>query len=220
MRESPARESALRLRWKWKRRKNLSFLITKPSRYYNIRVLGWFLFFFTMSHLNIEIKARCKEPGVIRKYLKNKQAEFKGVDNQVDTYFNIANGRLKLREGNIENGLIYYERNDDLGAKESNFQLVSIPDAKALKDILSKSLGIKIIIEKKREIYFIDNVKFHIDEIAGLGSFVEIEASDLYRNISKAELQSQCNFYLSELRIKNEDFIPVSYSDMLLSPIK
>jgi len=173
-----------------------------------------------MSHLNIEIKARCKEPGVIRKYLKNKQAEFKGVDNQVDTYFNIANGRLKLREGNIENGLIYYERNDDLGAKESNFQLVSIPDAKALKDILSKSLGIKIIIEKKREIYFIDNVKFHIDEIAGLGSFVEIEASDLYRNISKAELQSQCNFYLSELRIKNEDFIPVSYSDMLLSPIK
>jgi len=174
----------------------------------------------TMTHLNIEIKARCDEPKLIRKYLKDKNAEFKGVDNQVDTYFNVVNGRLKLREGNIENSLIYYERNDDCRAKESNFQVVRIPDAKTLKDILSKSLGIKIIVEKKREIYFIENVKFHIDEIADLGSFVEIEASDLYRNISKQELQRQCDFYLSELGIKNEDFIPVSYSDMLLSPQK
>lgn len=173
-----------------------------------------------MSHLNIEIKARCDDPGFVRKHLKYKGAEFKGVDNQVDTYFNVANGRLKLREGNIENSLIYYERNNDSGAKESHFQLVNIPDAKGLKEVLSKSLGIKIIVEKKREIYFIENVKFHIDEIAGLGSFVEIEASDLYRNISKPELQRQCDFYLSELQIKNENLIPVSYSDMLLSPQK
>jgi predicted adenylyl cyclase CyaB len=171
-----------------------------------------------MAHLNIEIKARCDDPGFVRKYLNSKQAEFKGIDNQVDTYFNVADGRLKLREGNIENSLIYYERKDDHGAKESNFQLVSIPDAKTLKEILSKTLGIKIIVEKKREIYFIENVKFHIDEIAGLGSFVEIEASDLYRDISKSELQRQCYFYLRELKIKNESLIPVSYSDMLLSP--
>jgi adenylate cyclase class IV len=89
-----------------------------------------------------------------------------------------------------------------------------------LKEILSKSLGIKIIVEKKREIHFIENVKFHIDEIVDLGSFVEIEASNLYTNISKEELQRQCNFYLREFKIKNEDLIPVSYSDMLLSPLK
>jgi predicted adenylyl cyclase CyaB len=173
-----------------------------------------------MSHLNIEIKARCDDPGFIRKYLNSKHAQFKGVDHQVDTYFNVADGRLKLREGNIENSLIYYERNNDPGAKESNFQLVSVPDAKTLKEILSKSLGIKIIVEKKREIYFIENVKFHVDEIAGLGSFVEIEASDLYKKISKPALQRQCDFYLSELKIKNGNLIPFSYSDMLLSPLK
>src|SRR5262249_28939205 len=149
-------------------------------------------YFLTMTHLNIEIKARCDDPAFIRKYLKSKHAEVKGVDYQVDTYFNVAKGRRKLREGNIENNLVYYERNDDPGAKESNFQLLRIPDAKTLKEILSKSLGIKIVVEKKREIYFIENVKFHIDEIASLGSFVEIEASDLYRNISKQELQNQC----------------------------
>jgi predicted adenylyl cyclase CyaB len=169
-----------------------------------------------MPHLNIEIKAKCNHPERIREYLKNNQAEFKGTDDQTDTYFNVVKGRLKLREGNIENNLIYYERDNKSGAKESNFQLVKIEDAKGLKEVLTKSLGIKIIVRKKREIYFIKNVKFHIDEVDGLGSFMEIEASDLYSNLSKAELQKQCDFYLREFKIEEQNLIAVSYSDMLL----
>jgi adenylate cyclase class 2 len=170
-----------------------------------------------MTHLNIEIKARCDQPFFIREYLKNNRAEFKGTDQQTDTYFNVVNGRLKLREGNIENNLIYYERNNEPGARESNFRLIHVPDAKRLKEALKRSLGIKIIVEKKREIYFIGNVKFHLDEVIGLGSFAEIEASDLYANISKEELQKQCDFYIKELGIKNEDLVALSYSDMLLT---
>jgi len=60
-------------------------------------------------------------------------------------------------------------------------------------------------------------VKFHIDEVDGLGNFAEIEASDLYADISKDELQKQCDFYLNELKIKEEDLISVSYSDMLFT---
>jgi adenylate cyclase class 2 len=122
-----------------------------------------------------------------------------------------------LREGNIEKNLIYYERQNIPGAKESSFQLMKVSDAKSLKEILTKSLGIKIVVRKKREIYFIRNVKFHIDEVEGLGNFAEIEASDLYADISKEELQKQCDFYLKELKIKEEDLISVSYSDMLFS---
>src|ERR1700741_4977643 len=128
-----------------------------------------------MSFLNVEIKARCKNPDAIRNYLQTNHAIFKGTDEQTDTYFNVANGRLKLREGNIENNLVYYERKNEEGAKESNFQLINLPDAKRLKEMLTRSLGIKIIVEKKREIYFIGNVKFHIDEVVGLGNFAEIE---------------------------------------------
>ena len=144
-------------------------------------------------------------------------AEFRGIDLQVDTYFNVTNGRLKLREGNIENNLIYYERPNTPGAKESSFQLVPVPAAKALKEVLTKSLGVKIVVKKKREIYFIKNVKFHIDEVESLGNFAEIEASDLYSDLHKEELQKQCNFYLNEFKIKREDLISVSYSDMLLA---
>ena len=165
--------------------------------------------------LNVEIKARTIQPEFARTYLRNNTAEFRGTDLQTDTYFNVSHGRLKLREGNIENNLIYYERQNVPGAKESNFQLIRVPDAGGLKNILVRSLGVKIVVKKKREIYFIRNVKFHIDEVEGLGNFAEIEASDLYADISKEELQKQCNFYLVELKINEEDLISVSYSDLL-----
>jgi len=174
------------------------------------------LVFLTMTHLNIEIKASCRNPGQVREYLQKRKAEFKGTDHQTDTYFNVQNGRLKLREGNIENNLIFYQRSDQPGANASNFQLVNVGEPGLLKNVLIKSLGIKAIVEKKREIYFINNVKFHIDDVAALGSFVEIEASDLYARVSKEDLQSQCEFYLREMSIKQEDLISVSYSDMIM----
>src|SRR5690348_3858358 len=128
-----------------------------------------------MSFLNVEIKARHSNTDHVRSYLLSQNADFKGTDHQVDTYFNVASGRLKLREGNIENNLIYYKRDNQAGPKSSHFHIVKVPDSKSLKEILAQSLGIKVIVEKKREIYFIDNVKFHIDEVPGLGSFIEIE---------------------------------------------
>jgi len=176
-------------------------------------------FLFLRMALNVEIKAKTTHPEFIRSFLMDNGAEFRGTDLQTDTYFNVPTGRLKLREGNIENNLIYYERQNIPGTKESNFQLVQVPDARALKEVLAKSLGIKIVVKKKREIYFIKNVKFHLDEVDGLGNFAEIEASNLYEDISTEELQKQCNFYFSELRIKEEDLISVSYSDLLFAHI-
>jgi len=180
---------------------------------------GGFLF-LEMAYLNVEIKAKCGDADVARSCLKKHNAEFKGVDFQTDTYFHVLHGRMKLREGNIENNLIYYERSNVPGAKESNFQLVKVPDATSLKETLTGALGIKVIVEKKREIYFIKNVKFHIDEVRGLGNFVEIEASNLYNYIAKGELERQCNFYVAELGIKEEDLVSLSYSDMLLAAQK
>jgi adenylate cyclase, class 2 len=169
---------------------------------------------------NVEIKAKTDNPELIREYLTNARADFRGTDHQTDTYFNVPNGRLKLREGNIENNLIYYNRPNVPEAKESSFYLAHVPDAASLKEILTRSLGVKIVVRKKREIYFIRNVKFHIDEVDQLGSFAEIEASDLYADISKEELQSQCNFYLEELKIKDEHLVSISYSDMLFARLK
>jgi adenylate cyclase, class 2 len=169
-----------------------------------------------MSFLNVEIKAHCADPSFVRNYLLSSNAEFKGTDHQADTYFNVTKGRLKLREGNIENNLIYYERNNQAGPKSSHFNLVKIEDAKGLKESLEQSIGIKVVVEKKREIYYINNVKFHIDEVPGLGSFVEIEAGNILADLSQQQLKEQCEFYLKEFGIGEEELVEVSYSDMLL----
>jgi predicted adenylyl cyclase CyaB len=172
-----------------------------------------------MSFLNVEIKAVCQDPAFIRNYLLSNNAEFRGVDEQTDTYFNVADGRLKLREGKIENNLIFYKRTDQAGPKNSHFHLVKTDDAKGLKEVLTKSMGVKVVVKKKREIYNINNIKFHIDEVPGLGSFVEIEAGNILADLSQEELKRQCDFYMAQLRIRPEDLIDVSYSDMLLAEI-
>jgi adenylate cyclase, class 2 len=73
-----------------------------------------------------------------------------------------------------------------------------------------------MIVRKRREIYYLDNVKFHIDDVHGLGSFIEIEAGNILANKPEAELLDQCNFYLKEFGTKDEDLIAESYSDMLM----
>jgi predicted adenylyl cyclase CyaB len=169
-----------------------------------------------MSFLNVEIKARCRDSSFIRQYLLSNGASYKGLDEQTDTYFNVTKGRLKLREGNIENNLIYYERADGAAPKNSHFQLVKTDDAIGLKEVLTQSIGVKIVVQKFREIYYIGNVKFHIDEVTSLGSFIEIEAGNIIANLPQEELRKQCDFYMNEFGIKKEDLVEVSYSDLML----
>jgi len=170
-----------------------------------------------MAHINIEIKARCSNQDRIREILESKGADFKGTDHQIDTYFKVDSGRLKLREGNIENHLIHYEREDKEGPKQSNVTLFKADPTSSLKEILTKGLGILVVIDKQREIYFIENIKFHIDTVKGLGSFVEIEAIDKDGSLGKEKLLEQCKFFLDVFKIPQEDLISVSYSDLLLA---
>lgn len=166
-------------------------------------------------HLNIEIKARCADPGRIRTLLQELAADFKGEDRQIDTYFNVPEGRLKLREGNIENALIHYRRTDQAGPKRSEVTLYRTTPGAALKEVLTTALGVRTVVDKKREIYFIGNVKFHIDSVKGLGSFVEIEAIDVDGSLGEVKLREQCDYYLDLFDIREENLVEESYSDMV-----
>ncbi len=171
-----------------------------------------------MSHLIVEIKARCSSFEHIRKVLKVRNAESIGTDYQVDTYFHVPDGRLKLREGTIENNLIFYQRTDQKTPKPSYVTLYPVnPPHQGLKEILSKTLGKKVTVQKNREIYFINNVKIHLDTVSNLGTFVEIEAIDKTGKRDKDTLQQQCEELMNAFRITKEDLLQNSYSDMLLS---
>ncbi len=173
-----------------------------------------------MSHINVEIKAKSNNQESIRKILKSKSAKFIGTDHQVDTYFKVDFGRLKLREGDIENNLIHYNRENKSGPKQSDVILFKSEPKSTLKKLLTKALGILVVVDKKREIYFIDNIKFHIDTVKDLGAFVEIEAIDNDGTIGKDKLLEQCQFFLDLFKISKKDLISNSYSDLLLQKSK
>lgn len=164
----------------------------------------------------VEIKAKCTNSERIEAILKGQNAQFLGIDHQIDTYFQVPNGRLKLRQGNIEQHLIFYNRNNQAGPKQSNVMLYKPQESDILKEILSTAIGEKVIVDKHRQIYFIDNVKFHIDIVKDLGSFMEIEAIDKDNTIGTERLHEQCTYYMNLLEVKTEDLIENSYSDMIL----
>ncbi len=163
----------------------------------------------------IEVKARCTNPDKIRYLLQNMQADFKGLDHQIDTYFKVKRGRLKLREGKVENTLIHYHRDNQSSAKLSQVTLYHPAETSHLKQVLRQGLDVLVVIDKHREIYFIDNVKFHLDQVEHLGTFVEIEAIDP-GHMTPEELRNQCLYFQNFMGILPQDLIAQSYSDLLM----
>jgi adenylate cyclase class 2 len=172
-----------------------------------------------MKRGNIEIKAKCPNLIRIQEILQARSATFMGVDYQIDTYFKTSKGKLKLREAILpfEDGLMHYERGDKHGPKFSDITVFQTPNQDVLKQILLKSFDVQNIIQKKRVLFVIDNVRFHLDSVVNLGDFIEIEAQDTDGLLGKNVLRKQCNYYMTLLKINKNDLIAHSYSDLLLN---
>lgn len=172
-----------------------------------------------MQRFNVEIKARCAHPEQVHSFLLSQNARFIGEDHQIDTYFKVPNGRLKLREGNIENALIHYQRSNQAGPKKSEVLLYESQPESSLKTLLTNALGTLAVVDKLRAIFFIDNVKFHIDRVENLGNFLEIEAIGDENGKTEQELYEQCQYYINLFGIQEQDLLTDSYSDMIISKL-
>ena len=167
-----------------------------------------------MPRRNIELKARDPDPARSLQAALDIDASDEGWLHQTDTYFRVPHGRLKLREEDTTSHLISYKRTDDTAARESRYRLVPISDPAGLKDALSDALGVLVIVEKARRLLLWQGVRIHLDQVRGLGSFIEIEAvadpaSDLSTEHRRArELQDA-------LAIAPEQIVAFSYSDEL-----
>jgi adenylate cyclase, class 2 len=169
-----------------------------------------------MNIINIEVKSSIGNSELICSLLFDKNARFEGEDKQIDTYFNIDSGRLKVRQGNIENYLIHYFRPELKDIKRSVVRLQELPfDNEGLLQMLTLIHGVSVIVKKSRKIFFIENVKFHVDYVEELGQFIEIEACDQEGKFSESYLRNQCDFYIKYLGLEKENFINLSYSDMI-----
>src|SRR5918992_6056394 len=127
---------------------------------------------------NIEFKARDPQPARTLELALALGVEDRGEIAQRDTYFSqAARGRLKLREQDPgDDELIQYRRADAAGARESEYRRVPVADAPALREALDEALGTLVVVEKRRRLVLHENLRIHIDEVEGLGSFLELEA--------------------------------------------
>jgi adenylate cyclase, class 2 len=169
-----------------------------------------------MNLTNFEFKAKVDNLEKYESKLLTLNPVYQGPDNQTDTYFNVAKGRLKLREGNIENSLINYDRENIRGSKQSEIILYRHEPSVALKEILARQLGLKTVVRKQRKIYFVDNVKIHFDRVEYLGTFIEVEAISSNGKFTVEELKKQCNRFFDFFELSQSDLIDKSYSDMLM----
>jgi len=168
-----------------------------------------------MKCLNFEFKARLNDEPRLREALKRLGARFIGTDHQIDTYFRVPSGRLKLREGRLENALIFYRRNNLRRARQAHVELALLPRRNSLRAILARSLGTLTVVDKRRDIYFVKNVKIHLDRVRGLGKFLEVEAISHAGNLKK--IRAQARQFQKLFGITAKDIVAESYSDLILA---
>lgn len=170
-----------------------------------------------LKHVNFEFKARLRNEGAVHAALKKLRARYVGTDRQLDTYFRVPGGRLKLREARIENALIYYERSDTPRPRRAQIEMMLLPRRHPLRAILRQALEILTVVEKRREIYLVGNVKVHLDRVRRLGKFVEVEA--ISRSGSLGKVRQQARKFQKLLGIAPADLVGQSYSDLLLKKL-
>jgi predicted adenylyl cyclase CyaB len=164
---------------------------------------------------NIELKIRLADLDAARSVAQAIATERLGRQHQVDTYFGSRRGRLKLREIDGQSAqLVWYARPDQPGPKPSDYLLVPVAEPQMLKTALEGALGIECVVDKQREIYLYENVRIHLDEVRGLGSFLEFEAV-LGPDVDDAAGYRQLEDLFERFSLSADDLLPGSYGDML-----
>jgi predicted adenylyl cyclase CyaB len=171
-----------------------------------------------MNSQNIELKARLGSLAPARQIALQVATGHLGVERQVDTYFASRHGRLKLREIDGHPAqLVWYERPNQPSAKLSHYILAPVAAPAELKEALTCACGTRVVVDKRREIFLADNVRIHLDQVAGLGDFLEFEAV-LGPRVSALEGQRQVDALALRFGIAHEQLVQVSYADLLESP--
>lgn len=173
-----------------------------------------------MELINVEFKARISDFEKVKQLLDSLSILCEGDLKQVDTYYNVPKGRVKLREYDSYSSLIYYNRENTAGVKQSDVLYYKHASDPALGAILEMQFGVKVKVSKVRRKYVQDNVSIHLDTVDGLGCFVEVEACNKGVELGLEDLRKQCDAFFELLQLRKEDLIDVSYSDLLLAQQK
>ncbi|WP_435102069.1 class IV adenylate cyclase [Arhodomonas sp. AD133] len=164
---------------------------------------------------NIEIKAQARNFSAQSQAAAAMADQPVSVLHQVDTFFHAPHGRLKLREfGDGTGELIHYERPDRTGPAASAYVLHPTVAPDSLKDALTNALGVRAVVEKRRTVYRAGQTRIHLDEVAGLGRFIELEVV-LRDEQSADDGMVVAERVMSMLGIDESELVSEAYVDLL-----
>lgn len=166
---------------------------------------------------NIEIKVRVADLPKVAALVASMTDTPPQRLEQRDTFFRCSTGRLKLREiGAGQSELIFYDRADVTGAKQSIYEITPVADAATLKSVLRQALGETVVVEKTRVLYLIGQTRIHLDTVIGLGTFLELEVVLRPDQSSSGGYEVAADL-MRRLGIRESDLIATAYADMLIA---
>ena len=165
--------------------------------------------------INVEIKATIADLEALKPKIERISDSPAELIRQEDIFYKGPRGRLKLRIYSDAGGeLIYYERTDQSGPKRSQYFITKTSEPRDLAIVLESALGIRGVVRKKRWLYWVGNTRVHLDEVEGLGSFVELEVVlSTGQRIEEGELIA--GELMTTLGIKESDLVAGAYIDLL-----
>jgi len=164
---------------------------------------------------NIEIKARVDDSDALKARAETLSEQPLKIIPQEDTFFNTEKGRLKLRVLAPDLGyLIYYERVNQDGPKRSDYHLAETRDPESLKKALSLALGVRGVVRKTRCLYMVGQTRIHVDDVEGLGHFMELEVV-MREGQSDAEGQAIAEDLMRRLGVREDALIEGAYMDLI-----
>ena len=189
---------------------------------------------------NLEIKARVFDVDAVRDAAKAIATEHVGIMWQRDTYFESREGRLKLREIRWENKgdqdpdsvsdsaeLIWYLRANNEKTTPSRYRIMTVDDPVGMIMALDSAIGVRDVVEKRREVFLHKNVRIHLDEVKELGHFMELEAvqpdksgmsTATWDKESKPGVQlGLLDWIMDRLGVERDHLLATSYIDLLAS---
>ncbi len=165
--------------------------------------------------VNIEIKARARDFAGLKQRAERLSDGPAEVITQEDTFFHTSHGRLKLRLLAADRAqLVYYERRDQNGPKRSDYRIFTTGDPDSLKAVLSLALGVRGVVRKTRTLYLVGQTRIHLDQVEGLGYFLELEVM-LRPGQSDQEGQAIAQDLMSRLGVAGDDLIDGAYMDLI-----
>ncbi len=166
---------------------------------------------------NLEIKIKVNQlENYIEKIIKLKGKKIYS-SLQIDVYYQVPKGRMKVRNSNGEKSVIFYNRVEDGKERWSDFYVVKVKEPKLWVNFFDKVFDRLIMVKKNRTLFHYKNTRIHFDRVSGLGNFIELETKV---NSSKKEARKEFDFLCKELNLDKSNQIFNSYSDLLIATLK